>query len=106
MNFWAEANQIQKFLRGRSNIIQTTMGIDGLLKELHGGRMTEQSVGFAELNKWLHKSKTPIDVDTGTLLFVCAYRHRHAYNAGDYLPSVLAFHRQLIILSVGCITDA
>jgi len=62
--------------------------------------MTEQSVGFAELNKWLHKSKTPIDIDTGTLLFVCAYRHRHAYNAGDYLPSVLAFHRQLIILSV------
>jgi hypothetical protein len=76
MNFWAEANQIQKFLRGRSNIIQTTMGIDGLLKELHGGRMTEQSVGFAELTKWLHKSKTPIDIDTGTLLVVLRRRQR------------------------------
>ena len=46
------------------------MGVDGLLRELHGGRMTEQSVGFAELTEWLHKSKRPIDIDTGTLLFV------------------------------------
>jgi len=76
------------------------MGVDGLLRELHGGRMTEQSVGFAELTEWLHKSKRPIDIDTGTLLFVCAYRHRHAYNLGDYLPSVRAFQRLLIVLSV------
>ena len=31
--------------------------------------MTEQSFGFAELTEWLHKSKRPIDIDTGTLLF-------------------------------------
>jgi hypothetical protein len=58
--------------------------------------MTEQSFGFAELMEWLHKSKRPIDIDTCTLLFLCAYRHRHAFNAVHYLPSVRALQESCI----------
>ena len=75
------------------------MGIKGLLRELPGGRMTDQSADFAKLTEWLHENNRPIDIDTGTLIFSCAHRHRHTYNAGDYLPSVHAFQRILIVLN-------
>eukprot|EP00984_Skeletonema_dohrnii_P032075 scaffold25492_cov80-Skeletonema_dohrnii-CCMP3373.AAC.2 len=45
-------------------------------------------------------SRIRIQQSSHGIHLLAAYRHRHAYNAGDYLPSVLAFHRQLIILSV------
>jgi hypothetical protein len=64
----------RRFSIGTCTILKTTtMGVDGLLRELHGGRMTEQSVGFAELTERLHKSKRPIDIDTA----ICPTFLRH-----------------------------
>jgi hypothetical protein len=40
-------------------------------------------VGFSTLD--ILRSR-PADIGTGTLIFVCALRHKEAYDAGDYVP--------------------
>ena len=61
------------------------MGIKDLLKELPGGNVKNSTrYGFADL---AILRSFPASVDTGTLLFVCAFRHKDAFNAGDYIPS-------------------
>ena len=42
----------------------------------------------------------PVDIDTGTLIYVCALRHKDVYNAGDYLPAAAEFQRQIISLNL------
>ncbi|KAL7453440.1 hypothetical protein ACHAWC_006850 [Mediolabrus comicus] len=76
------------------------MGINSVLKELPGGRMADQLTGFDKLTKWLKKKGLSIDLDTGTLLYCCANRHKIPYAAGDYVPAVRAFQRMLIVLDV------
>ena len=50
-----------------------TMGVKGLLKELPGGNAKEcQRVGFSKLEVLIGKKRRPADIDTGTLIFVCA----------------------------------
>jgi hypothetical protein len=39
------------------------------------------------------------EIDSGTLIYVCALMHREAYDAGDYLPAVKEFQRQMVILT-------
>lgn len=69
------------------------MGVKGLLKELPGGDVGQcQRTGFANLAA-LHNRFRPADIDTGTLIFVCALRHKEAYNAGDYVPAAREFQR-------------
>ena len=62
------------------------MGITDLLKELPGGNATTSTrFGFANLT--ILRS-FPASIDTGTLLFVCALRHKEAYDEGSYPPTV------------------
>ena len=71
------------------------MGVKGLLKELPGGSMDESFHGFLNLDILRNKC-LPADIDTGTLVFVCALRHREAFNSGNYTPSAREFQRQMI----------
>ena len=74
------------------------MGITGILKELPGGDMkTSAYVGFDTLDLL---RGVPVDIDTGTLLYACALRHKDAFNAGDYLPAAAEFQRQIISLNL------
>ena len=74
------------------------MGINGLLKELPGGdTKTSTRVGFDKLA--LLRGR-PVDIDTGTLIYTCALRHKDAFNAGDYLPAAGKFQRQIIALNL------
>ena len=74
------------------------MGITGLLKELPGGDMkTSAYVGFDTLDVL---RGVPVDIDTGTLIYACALRHKDAFNAGDYLPAAAEFQRQIISLNL------
>ena len=74
------------------------MGITDLLKELPGGNAkTSTRYGFADL---AILRSFPASVDTGTLLFVCALWHKDAFNAGDYIPSVAEFQRQIITMNL------
>ena len=53
------------------------MGVTGLLKELPGGNATTSTrFGFANL---AILRTFPASIDTGTLLFVCAIRHKDAF---------------------------
>ena len=63
------------------------MGVKGLLKELPGGNMEEQRVGFARLAALRGEARRHADVDAGTLIFVCALLHKEAYDKGDYVPA-------------------
>ena len=63
------------------------MGVKGLLKELPGGNMKEQRVGFATLSALCSEARRCADIDAGTLIFVCALRHKEAYDKGDYVPA-------------------
>ena len=69
------------FRRDRAADALATMGITGILKELPGGDMkTSAYVGFDTLDLL---RGVPVDIDTGTLLYACALRHKDAFNAGD-----------------------
>ena len=60
--------------RRRSNTVPPPMGINGLLQELPGGdSKTSTCVGFEELNFLRGR---PVDIDTGTLIYLCALRHK------------------------------
>jgi hypothetical protein len=72
------------------------MGIKGLLSELPGGKMDDLYRGFADLSDLMKGER--VDIDAGTLLYVCAWRHKQVYADGNYLPSVAAFQAQLVIL--------
>jgi 5'-3' exonuclease len=72
------------------------MGVKILLPNLPGGDMESTITGFEKLKVLRNRS---IDIDSGTLIYTCAFRHRTAYNAGDYLPAVREFQRTLIVLT-------
>ena len=74
------------------------MGIKDLLKELPGGNAkTSTRYGFADL---AILRGFPASADTGTLLFVCAFRHKDAFVAGDYIPAAREFQRQIISMNL------
>ena len=73
-------------------------GITGLLKELPGGNATT-STRFGSANLAILRT-FPASIDTGTLLFVCAFRHKDAFNAGDYIPSAREFQRQIVTMNL------
>ena len=75
------------------------MGIEGLLPELPGGAMSSQQTGFSKLTMLQCGSKK-VDIDSGTLIFVCALMHKEEYKAGNYLPAVQEFQRQCTSLGV------
>ena len=75
------------------------MGITDLLKELPGGNAkTSTRYGFANL---AILRNFPASIDTGTLLFVWALRHKEAYNAGRYLPALREFQRKTTLSGPG-----
>ena len=75
------------------------MDIADLLKELPGGNVkTSTRYGFANLE--ILRS-FPASIDTGTLLFVWALRHKEAYNAGRYLPALREFQRKTTLSGPG-----
>ena len=59
------------------------MGINKLLPEFPGGPMTSAKAGFDLLNPLLQGDETT-DVDMGTLVYVCALKHKNTYNGGNY----------------------
>ena len=61
--------------------------------------MVETLRGFSRLDILCNKS-CPADLDTGTLIFVCALRHKESYNNGDYMPDDCKFQRQIITLNL------
>ena len=73
------------------------MGVAGLLGELPGGSMEETQHGFSQLAILLDGIRR-VDLDTGTLCYVCALRHKEAFNAGNYTPSARDFQAQIITL--------
>ena len=72
------------------------MGVKGLLRELPGGDMKDQRVGFHTLDVLRGEACHPVDIDTGTLVFVCALRHKVEYNSKNYVPAARDFQNQLI----------
>ena len=62
----------------------STIGVKGLLKVLPGGDVAACTrVGFSNL-EILHSCS--VDIDTGTLAFVCDLRHTEAFNAVRACP--------------------
>ena len=74
------------------------MGVKGLPKELPGGDVEDQCVRFLTLGVLQGPTRRPDDIDTGTLVFSCALRHKEAYNTGDHVPVTREFQHQLILL--------
>ena len=76
-----------------------TMGVKGLLKELSGGDTKACTrVGFSSLE--ILRSRL-VDIITGTLVFVCALRHKEAHNRGRYLPACRKFQRKTTLAGPG-----
>ena len=74
------------------------MGIKNLLKELPGGDARTDTIrGFTNLHL-LKDGKNKVDLDTGTLIFVCALRHRQTYDQGIYSHAVREFQLQILSL--------
>ena len=69
------------------------MGVKGLLYQLP----CTPAIGFYALVE-LSNRDNPVDIDTGTLIFVCALVHIEAYRVGNYEPSLREFQRLLIVL--------
>ena len=59
--------------------------------------MSDTRTGFSKLSM-LQDKKTPADLDTGTLIFVCTLRNKHAYQMGDYRPVVQELQRKIIVM--------
>ena len=53
--------------------------------------MKAQRSGFGTLDTLRGDQRHPVDIDAGTLIFVCAIRHKEAYNSGDYTPAARNF---------------
>ena len=62
--------------------------------------MKEQRVGFATLSALRGEARRHADIDTGTLIFVCALGHKEAYGNGDYVPAAREFQRKLIAFNL------
>ena len=75
------------------------MGVNDLLGQLPGGRMDETQHGFSRLTILRDKNRRT-NFDSDTLVYVCALRHKEAFNAGNYLPSAREFQRQIITLNL------
>ena len=74
------------------------MGITDILKELpDGNAKTSTRYGFADL---VILRSFPASIDTGTLLFVCAFRHKDVFVAGNYKPAAREFQRQVISINL------
>ena len=74
------------------------MGITDLLKELpDGDAKTSTRYGFANL---AILRSFPASIDAGTLLFVCALRHKDVLAAGDYASAAREFQRQIISMNL------
>ena len=58
------------------------MGVNDLLGQVPGGKMEESQHGFQRLTLLLNKNQR-VDLDTGTLVYLCALIHKEAYNAGN-----------------------
>ena len=68
------------FCRHRAVVPPAAMGITGLLQELPGGDIkTSARVGFEKLGLLRDR---PVDIDAGTLIYVCALRVSRAVAAG------------------------
>ena len=78
---------------------KNTMRISGLLKELPGDTMADSRFSFSKLTG-LQDTKDLIDIDSSTLVFLCAPKYKDAYNAGNYIPAVREFYHQIIVLNL------
>ena len=74
------------------------MGIKDLLPELPGGHSSESKTSFNLLEMFKDRGR-PADIDVGTLIYICAIRHKPAFLQRDHTPSLREFQRQLIILN-------
>ena len=72
------------------------MGIKKLLKELPGGKMSEQRDGFDTLADAFGVALFDARVDAGSVLHVCAVRHLVPFNHGDYAPAAREFKKLLM----------
>ena len=76
------------------------MGVKGLLKELPGGDVGQcQRTGFSKLTALANRFR-PADINTVTLISVCALRHKDAYNDGNYVPTAREFQQQVISMNL------
>ena len=61
------------------------MGVKEVRKELPGGDVNVCTcVGFSKLE--IPRSRS-VDIDTDTLVFLCALRHKDVFNAGNCVPT-------------------
>ena len=81
------------------------MGIKGLLKELPGGKMADQRVGFDALAASRGAGRFSAEVDAGSVLHICALRHKAPFDDGDYVPAAREFNRMLISFELSCNWD-
>lgn len=72
------------------------MGISDLLSNLPGGPIGQQKTRFAKCKEQLAGRK--LDIDSGSLLFVCAIAHKETYSNQIYEPAVAEFLGLLITL--------
>ena len=70
------------------------MGVNGLLPELPGGDVAN-AVTFEKIPEL---KSSPVDIDTGTLLFQCAYKHQATFTQGNYVPAVREFQSRIAVL--------
>ena len=78
----------------RTVLVSVTMGINVILNELPGGNIKILAlVGFDKLGLLCGR---PVDIDTGTLIYICVLRHKGAHNVGDNLHTASEFKRQTI----------
>ena len=74
------------------------MGVTDLFRELPGGNTkTDTRFGFSKLPVL---GSFPASIDTGGLVFLCAHRHKEAYNSGDYLPAAREFQHLITTMNL------
>ena len=74
------------------------MGINGLLKELPGGDAKADTRRNLGTLTFLCDENQHVDFDVGTLIYTCAFKHRAAYTAGNYIPAIREFQARVTIL--------
>ena len=74
------------------------MCVIDLLKELPGDN-TKANTWFG-FSKLAVLDRFPASIGTGGLVFLCAHRHKEAYNSGDYLPAAREFQRLIITFNL------
>ena len=74
------------------------MGVTDLLRELPGGNTkADTRFGFSKSDVL---DRFPASLDTGGLVFLCAHRHKEAYNSGDYLLAAMEFQRLIVTFNL------